>query len=206
METLILVKHSLPELNPSAPANKWPLSSEGRTRALALGACLAAYRPGAIFTSPEPKASETAQVVGRRLGLGVTALEGLHEHERGSIGWVSRKALQSGVADFFRFPDRRVFGDESADEAHARFSAAVERASLAREAGTAMVVAHGTVIALFVSRLAQVAPFPLWQRLGLPSFVVLAPEERRVVRVVGRIGAERTNRDPSPTRRRTRGD
>ncbi len=34
--------------------------------------------------------------------------------------------------------------------------------------------AHGTVIALFVSRCAGIAPFPLWQRLGLPSYLVLA--------------------------------
>ena len=36
------------------------------------------------------------------------------------------------------------------------------------------VVAHGTVIALYVAAVTGVAPLPLWQRLSLPAFVVLA--------------------------------
>jgi broad specificity phosphatase PhoE len=38
---------------------------------------------------------------------------------------------------------------------------------------TIIIVAHGTVISLFVSRLAGTPDFPLWKELGLPSFVVL---------------------------------
>ena len=37
MQTLILVKHSLPEIDPSVPANEWRLSCEGRRRARKLG-------------------------------------------------------------------------------------------------------------------------------------------------------------------------
>ncbi len=36
------------------------------------------------------------------------------------------------------------------------------------------VVAHGTVITLFVARAAGIEPFALWRRLGLPSFIVLS--------------------------------
>jgi broad specificity phosphatase PhoE len=35
------------------------------------------------------------------------------------------------------------------------------------------VVAHGTVITLFVARHGAVEPFVFWKRLGLPSFCVL---------------------------------
>ncbi len=37
-----------------------------------------------------------------------------------------------------------------------------------------MVVAHGTVITLFVARRAGLEPFPFWKRLGLPAFVALS--------------------------------
>jgi broad specificity phosphatase PhoE len=187
METLILVRHSLPKLNPSVPANEWSLSDEGRTRARTLGFRLADYRPELIFTSPEPKAAETAEIVGRELGLAALVLPGLHEHERGNIGWVSREVLDAGVADFFRFPDRKVFGGESADQAYARFSAVVEGVLPVPDIGTAAIVAHGTVICLYLSRVAQVDPFPLWKRLGLPSFVVIAAAKRQMIRVVEQV-------------------
>lgn len=37
-----------------------------------------------------------------------------------------------------------------------------------------VVVAHGTMISLFVARYNGVEPHGLWQRLGLPSLCVLA--------------------------------
>ncbi|MGI8553669.1 MAG: hypothetical protein ACR2PL_23210, partial [Dehalococcoidia bacterium] len=41
---------------------------------------------------------------------------------------------------------------------------------------TIVIVAHGTIISLFAARHAFVEPFPLWQSLVLPSFVVLSSE------------------------------
>jgi broad specificity phosphatase PhoE len=37
-----------------------------------------------------------------------------------------------------------------------------------------VMVSHGTVMALFVARLAGLEPFAFWQRLGLPAFIVMA--------------------------------
>jgi broad specificity phosphatase PhoE len=38
---------------------------------------------------------------------------------------------------------------------------------------TLVVVTHGTVISLFVSRLTGSSDLELWNRLGLPSFVAI---------------------------------
>ncbi len=65
-------------------------------------------------------------------------------------------------------------GNETADEAHARFAAAVEAVCARHSARNIMVVAHGTVITLLVARRAGLEPFPFWKRLGLPSFVALS--------------------------------
>ena len=51
------------------------------------------------------------------------------------------------------------------------------------------IVAHGTVIALFVAACAGIAPHSFWRRLGLPSFVVLSLPERSVLATVERVGA-----------------
>jgi broad specificity phosphatase PhoE len=108
----------------------------------------------------------------------------LHEHERSGVGWIDREHFEAQVAEFFRRPGALVFGGETADQAHARFAAAIAALTVHYPARSLAVVAHGTVISLFVARSTGVEPFPLWSRLGLPSFVVLSSPEMGLVSVV----------------------
>jgi broad specificity phosphatase PhoE len=85
MPHLLLVKHSHPASLLDAPAREWHLSETGRTRCQPLAERLRAYEPQTIFSSVEPKAVETAQIVAGCLGLTTQAAEGLHEHERSSL-------------------------------------------------------------------------------------------------------------------------
>ena len=67
-----------------------------------------------------------------------------------------------------------VLGRESAIEVGERFARAVASVIARHERGNLAIVAHGTVISLFVARHNAIEPFALWQRLGLPSFVVVS--------------------------------
>ena len=173
MSKLILVKHALPEIDPSQPSHSWRLGDAGRRGASALAAHLAPYLSTRLVCSPEPKASETADILGAMLGLAPVVVSGLEEHHRATAGYLGHEEFQQVMARFFATPDQLVFGEETADAAYARFGAAVDALIAGAPNEPQIVVVHGTVIALFVSRRAGVAPFPLWQRLGLPSFVVL---------------------------------
>jgi hypothetical protein len=51
------------------------------------------------------------------------------------------------------------------------------------------VVAHGIVITLFIARAAGLAPFPLWKRLALPSFIVLSMPGYEVLEIIERVAA-----------------
>src|SRR5437588_121956 len=83
-------------------------------------------------------------------------------------------------------------GDEgregAVETALARWSNPSHLTDAVRRRGAAepalIVVAHGTVITLLVAGWCGVEPFPLWERLGLPSYVVLELPERRIVEVV----------------------
>ncbi|HYN87299.1 MAG TPA: histidine phosphatase family protein [Ardenticatenaceae bacterium] len=186
MPSLILIKHSLPEIVPGVPASQWRLSEEGHRRCHALARQLAAYQPQVLVSSVEPKAVETAQIVGADLGLSVETAEGLHEHERDNVGFLGNEAFEASVKAFFERPEELVFGSETADEAHTRFAAALSLV-LQRHPGVPVAaVAHGTVISLFVARATRIEPFPLWKRLGLPSYVVLSLPEFRLDSVVER--------------------
>jgi broad specificity phosphatase PhoE len=175
---LILIKHSQPAIVPGVPAAEWVLSDEGRQRCVPLAAALAAYAPGALVSSEEPKAVETAHLVAVRLGLPHSAAPGLHEHVRRSAAYTAPAEFHASVAALFAHPSELVYGDETADEAHVRFVAAVAGimgdAAQSRPGRAVAIVAHGTVISLFVARATGIDPFNLWVRLGLPSFVALS--------------------------------
>lgn len=148
---------------------------------------MARYAPQILVHSVEPKAAETAQLLARYLHLPCHALAGLHEHERDADPQFTRAGFEAQVAAFFARPGELVFGRETADQAHARFAGALSAVLVEAAGRNLAVVAHGTVIALWLSRAVGVEAFPLWQRLGLPSFVVVAWPEARLLAVEERI-------------------
>lgn len=171
---LVLVKHSLPEIVPSIPAKQWHLSSTGRQRCDQLAVRLKEHSPDILITSDEPKAQETGQIVAKLLGTPCTTAPDFHEHDRSNEKYVpTKEQFENRVARFFLHPQRLVFGQETADDAHARFANAISTTITQHPGRTIAIVAHGTVITLFVARACGLQPFPLWKRLDLPSFVVL---------------------------------
>ena len=170
---LILVKHSVPEIEQEQPANTWRLSNEGQRRAQRLAEELLRFEPEVILSSDEPKARETAEILSQRLQLDVQTLPNLHEHDRSNVPFLSHDAFQTSIRDFFQRPDELVFGRETADQAHTRFYRAAHSILTEHRNKTVIIVTHGTVISLFVSRLTGTSDLELWDRLGLPSFVAM---------------------------------
>jgi broad specificity phosphatase PhoE len=178
---LILVKHSLPDLKPGIPANQWLLSIEGCRRCHPLAEKLAPYNPEIMRCSQEPKAEQTAQIVAKALHLAVESYPGLHEHERRYVPFLSKETLEESVRRFFEHPDQRVFGEESASEAARRFGGSINCLLAAFPGTNLVIVAHGTVISLYISETCHIDPYNLWKRLGLPSFVVLSPSDAEII-------------------------
>ncbi len=173
MRHLILVRHAQPQIVIGVPAREWRLSDEGRAACLALAGRLAPFRPGALASSEEPKALETAQIVGDRLGVSVMPVAGLHEHERGPVRDLDQRRFEASVAAFFAHPQELVLGEETGEQARTRFTEAVEGIVRTHPGGDVVVVAHGTVITLYAAPRLGVRPFPLWQRLKMPDVIIL---------------------------------
>jgi broad specificity phosphatase PhoE len=170
---LILIKHAMPTIVPDAPPQTWRLSDDGRRRAAQLAEKLRGHDPIIVVTSDEPKAAETGEIIAARLGVPVKGAPGLHEHERGVVPFQSVDVFHTRVERLFAEPSSVVYGIETADDAHARFTAAVTAVLAAHPAGTVAIASHGTVISLLVARANGLDPFPLWKSLDLPSFLVL---------------------------------
>jgi broad specificity phosphatase PhoE len=80
-----------------------------------------------------------------------------------------------------------VFGAETGDEARERFSSAVDDAMRRHPTGNLAIVSHGTVMTLFVARVARIKPVPFWKGLGLPAYVVLSYPELALLEVVASV-------------------
>ena len=170
---LILIRHSIPEIVQNLPAREWSLSAEGRRRAKKLAERLAKHHPEVIFSSMEPKAQQTAKILGENLNLKLQIAEGLHEHERKEVPFHSKEVFRSLVRGLFEKPDALVFGEETGAQALERFRKSVDSIMNAYSDKKLAIVSHGTVISLFVSWMTGVDGYALWEGLGLPSFVVL---------------------------------
>jgi broad specificity phosphatase PhoE len=173
MAKLILIRHSIPLIDPARPARDWVLSAEGHAAAATLAERLVGHGIGAVVSSDEAKASQTAQALAARLQLPPALDRDLREHERASVGYLPRTQFEASIARFFAEPGVRVFGDEAADEVFSRFSAAVER-SMAAKTGNVALVTHGTALTLYLARTAGIDPLPFWRSLTLPMAIEVA--------------------------------
>jgi broad specificity phosphatase PhoE len=186
MRRLTLIKHARPQVDPHTSSDQWTLADEGRAAAAALAGVLRGQAFATVVSSREPKARETAEIIGTKLAKPVRTAEGLHEHDRRNVPHMDSREFISHVALFFRDADRLVLGDETADQAYDRFAAAVDRV-LAEEPGDVAIVSHGTVIALLAERRARQDPFPLWRRMGQPSYIVFEVPTWKVIESRDRV-------------------
>jgi broad specificity phosphatase PhoE len=188
MRKLILIKHAPPEVVPDVRPERWGLSDRGRQLCTPLAEAVRPHAPAVVVSSTEPKAAQTGELLASSLAVPFETAAGLHEHDRSNVPHMPSREFISAMELFFRRPGERVLGRETADEAEARFRAAVMRVLEAHPAGNVAVVSHGTVIALMVAKAARQSPFRLWRELGLPSFVVLRLPDLAVEQTVASVG------------------
>ena len=182
---LILVKHAAPEIEKDVPSARWVLSEEGRRQAQALPTRLVPYNPARLLASFEPKAIETAEIVGAELGLPVESRGGFRENDRTDLPYFDDESeFEERIRTFFAQPADRAIGTESADEAHERFSSALREIPALASGGPTIVVTHGAVASLVVARANKLDPYDFWLNFALTSFAVLSSPTLRLKEVI----------------------
>lgn len=176
MSKLLLVRHSEPEIHPELPPSEWPLSEEGRRRCAWLAEEMRLNLVSRVFCSEELKARQTAELIAPLLETEAAAWPGLQENDRTGFGFTTPEALKKRLAMFFTRPTRVVLGQETAEQAQARFTAALNGLLEEAPGETVAVVAHGAVISLMAAAGSKARAFDVWERLALPSYIVLERE------------------------------
>ncbi len=180
---LYLVRHSGVTVRPERPGAEWHLSQEGRAAADALADDLHWADLPAIHTSPEPKASSTAQRIAASLGLPIRIEHDLREVE--GRGWV-----ESGYEKLVR---RYLAGEdieswEPRQQVQRRVRASIEAIMERDTSRDVAVVTHGLALTVYLAGLLDLdaaAAYELWTGIGFPDVAIVDPQARRLERAFG---------------------
>ncbi len=165
--TLFLVRHGLSHVDPDRPAAEWDLDPSGFDAVWALRESGRLPARAAWFSSPEPKAQQTAQLL---TDGEVGVVEDLHEHERAA-----------GLLDDFPDRVRAAFADPATPAApgweplarlRERLLPAVRRILDVHGDDDVVLVGHGTAWTLLVAALTGREPdLDRWATLGMPDVI-----------------------------------
>lgn len=182
---LILIKHAFPIFEPSKPAGYWVLGSEGKAQSKLLVERIKHYSPFSLFSSDEPKAIQTAEIISGEFDVKFQTLEGLREINRPALPLLSEEEYVKLNREIFKNPDEPVIGNESARKALNRFDSEIdENVEEDLKKRNVAIISHGTVISLFVAKYNAIDVFQLWKNLSCCSFVELDYPGYQLKRVV----------------------
>jgi broad specificity phosphatase PhoE len=166
---LHLVRHGRPLVDRAVPASSWSLDPASYDDVWALRDRLPP--DAAWYSSPEPKAVETAQLL---TDAPVGLVAGLREHER-AAGWLDDFA--DVVRRAFARPDESAApGWEPLAACRDRVGGAVRPILAAHGSDDVVLVGHGTAWTALVAALTGQPPdLERWAALALPDVICVDP-------------------------------
>lgn len=201
---LLLIRHAQQELPPDAPVGELfdpPLSEQGELQARCVGEAFSATKVDTVFVSSLRRALQTAQAIASHHRLEPVVIEDLREVELfrdmprdKTPGEVLGVELLKGIRR--RWLHERSWDVYPYSESSAEFRKRVINAMemvIARSTGQRVaVVCHGGVINAYVSHIIG-SPYDMFFRPAHTSVnIVVAGEDRRVLRVLNDVHHLRT--------------
>ncbi|MEM9205793.1 MAG: histidine phosphatase family protein [Pseudomonadota bacterium] len=145
MSTLIFVSHPEVVIDGTVPVPEWGLSETGKTRAKQFAAAHILDGVGAIWSSAEVKALDTAEILAEPSGLKVQIDPRLGENDRSATGFIPPDQFQAAADAFFASPETSFKGWERAVDAQDRIVKAVREIARSHAAGDLVISSHGGV-------------------------------------------------------------
>lgn len=148
MALLYLIRHARVQMRGDV-AERWPLSERGRLEAGTLARQDFWREVELVFSSPEPKARQTAEPAARRWCVPLVTVDCLRELRRPQL----LPDYQTAVARFFANPESSVAGCEPAAQVAERITRCLKELVAAHPERTLAVVSHGLALTLFLAQL-----------------------------------------------------
>jgi probable phosphoglycerate mutase len=171
MGKLILVRHGESHANRHHifAEDHTPLTDLGRKQALQVAGRIAArFQPAAIVASPLERAKQTAEIIGRELGLAVEVMPGLEESDFGVLKGQSYEVYHRTILTDPTFDKNAVWrwvpeGGESSEQTGRRVVPVMERLAARHPEEEILVVCHGMMMVALWAHLAG-----SWHGLDVP--------------------------------------
>ena len=162
------MRHGPPLVDRSVPAREWRLDPARHDQVRQLADRLP--QDAEWFSSPEPKAVETARLLTRSP---VTIVPALREHVRDSSDWIDD--FDSVVQRAFAHPDLTAYdGWEPLARCRDRVLEATRALLAAHPDRDLVLVGHGTAWTALVAGLTESEPdLDRWRELGMPDVWVI---------------------------------
>jgi broad specificity phosphatase PhoE len=160
------IRHALPRVDPSEPADTWPLSDAGREATKQLAHHIAWGEVAFIGASHEVKAQQTAAILADVGHVSWRIVAGLEELR---APWFDSPAdLSAAFGSYLAF--RSGSGFESWTMAAARIRSAAERALAEAHPKVPVLVSHGRILTVFFNEMLA-EPFTVgdWKALKFPD-------------------------------------
>jgi broad specificity phosphatase PhoE len=174
--------HPEVDIDPQIPVVEWSLSERGHDRALLAASALTDI--GSVWTSPEVKAEQTAQLIGDALGLPVTVVDGLAEVDRSATGYLDEPDFWANYQEFLARPSHSARGWETAEDAQRRVVSTVDSivgtSAEVADGGDVLLVSHGGVGALLMCHLTGTPIQRLVDQPGQGSYYRFDPETHQL--------------------------
>ncbi len=172
--TLHLVRHGRPLVDRGRPAAEWELDPGGFDDVWALRESGVLPRAAAWFTSPEPKAVQTAQLLTEG---DVGILDGLREHVRATSDWI--EDFEAVVERAFAHPDLAAYdGWEPLDHCRARVVRAYEGIAASHAHDDVVLIGHGTAWTVLAAELTGQPPdLDRWRAMAMPDVLARGPRK-----------------------------
>ena len=173
------LRHAEPDLRPDVSGHEWGLSEQGRLETRQLAEKLSrdgSTRLSRVWSSPEPKALETARIVAETIGLPLTVEPDLREHQAPDLPLMAPAAFASLVGRFLASAGEHPLGAESWESLEHRFDSVLRRGlSLGADSDGLVLATHGRWLACGLPRyLSQSDGFDRvawWKALERPDWV-----------------------------------
>ena len=161
---LILVRHGETRLNKEGRIqglSDAPLNSTGRAQASAIAEVLAEDLHFELYTSPVPRALQTARIIGDSLRLPLTPLKALEEADAGRLDGLTGQEMRIKHPEFAeqwaRDPSTaRMPGGESLVQVQKRAWGAIEELAGRHPNDTVVAVSHNFTIQTVICRFLDV--------------------------------------------------
>ncbi|RBW62511.1 histidine phosphatase family protein [Ruegeria sp. A3M17] len=154
MGKLLVVSHPEVVVEPETPITEWGLSEIGRARADTFAQSQTMSCVTDIWSSTERKASETAAILAKPLGLVVKSEPGLGENDRSTTGFLLPSIFEAAADTFFGAPNSSFRGWETAYAAQLRIVRTVLSIVKNHDGRDLAIVTHGAVGTLLWCHLA----------------------------------------------------